>query len=107
MSGSFVRELGGPHRRGPSFTPVVAFVEEFTAAPLSPGAGVYVCCGAYEALAADNRAFLGVLKATGARVHYDEPRDGHHWHAWRDRLGDALTFLLPGPDPGAASTVPG
>ena len=53
-----------------------------------------MACGAYEALAADNRVFVPVLEGSGMRVHYGEPRDGHHWVSWRDGIGAALQDLL-------------
>ena len=28
---------------------------------------------------------------------YVEARDGHSWDNWRDRLGDALGWIYPGP----------
>jgi enterochelin esterase family protein len=31
------------------------------------------------------------------RVRYVESRDGHNWENWRDRLGDGLSWLFPGP----------
>jgi S-formylglutathione hydrolase FrmB len=31
------------------------------------------------------------------QVRYVEARDGHTWENWRDRLRDALTWVLPGP----------
>jgi hypothetical protein len=33
----------------------------------------------------------------GMRVRYVEAGDAHTWENWRDRLRDALTYVLPGP----------
>ena len=33
----------------------------------------------------------------GMTVRYTESRDGHNWENWRDRLGDGLAWLFPGP----------
>ena len=37
------------------------------------------------------------LRHTGMKVRYAEARDGHNWENWRDRLGDGLSWLFPGP----------
>lgn len=109
LSGSFVSALGGPFNRGPVFTPVVEFMTTYLADPVRPAYRAWMACGAYEALAADNRAFVTVLRSTGMDVTYDQPRDGHHWANWRNNIGDALRNLVPAPqpdgaDPGGATT---
>jgi enterochelin esterase family protein len=38
-----------------------------------------------------------VFRHTGMKVRYTEARDGHNWENWRDRLGDGLSWLHPGP----------
>ena len=38
-----------------------------------------------------------LLQATGMSVRFTEVRDGHNWENWRDRLGDGLSWLFPGP----------
>ena len=95
LSGTFVTATGGPWNRSEELRAVVDFMAEFTAAPGAPAEHAWMACGAYEALAADNRAFLPVLEAAGMDVHYEEPLDGHHWTSWRDDIGGALQALLP------------
>jgi enterochelin esterase family protein len=53
-----------------------------------------VSCGVYESLIEENRRLLPVLDGQGLDVRYEEARDGHHWENWRDRLRNALTWLL-------------
>jgi enterochelin esterase family protein len=105
LSGSFVTALGGPMRRGEQFLPVIGFLERFAADPLRPAARIYQSCGAYEGLAPDHRAFVPVLRGTGAAVVSEEVPDGHHWHNWRDRLSAALTHTLPREHPVVPGTV--
>jgi len=105
LSGSFVTAVGGPMQRGPHFQPIIDFMARFTADPGRPAARIYQACGAYEGLAPDNRAFTSVLDRTGAAVRFEEARDGHHWHNWRDRLGAALVHTLSGADPATTGTV--
>jgi enterochelin esterase family protein len=106
LSGSFVTALGGPMQRGPKFQPVIDFMERFAAGPGLPAHRIYQACGAYEGLAPDNRALTPILESTGAALVVEEVPDGHHWHNWRDRLGAALTHVLPGADPHRLGTVP-
>jgi len=94
LSGTFVTATGGRWNRSVALQPVVDFVEAFTAGPGRPARQAWVACGAYEGLSADNRAFLPVLKAAGLQVQYTEPRDGHHWHNWRNNIGDGLRALM-------------
>ncbi len=105
LSGSFVTALGGPTERGPMFLPIIDFMERFQADPGRPAARIYQAVGVYEGLAPDNRAFASHLERAGADHVYEEARDGHHWHNWRDRLGPALTHTLAGSNPGAMSNV--
>lgn len=94
LSGTFITATGGPWHRSESLQPVVDFIAAFSAEPGLPAKRAWTACGMYEALVADNRAFVPVLEASGMDVHYEEPRDGHHWQNWRNNLGDALRALL-------------
>jgi enterochelin esterase-like enzyme len=97
QSGSFGFSDIGPHHHGPSFDPVVEFVNAFRAQPGRPSERVFVSCGMYESLIYENRSMLPVLQATGMDVHYVEARDGHNWANWRNRLREGLSWLFPGP----------
>ncbi len=103
QSGSFVTALGGKFRRGRVFAPVVAFMGHFLADPGRLPARVFMSCGRYDGLAADNRRMAAALGDFGADVTYEEARDGHTWENWRDRLRTGLGTLFPGPvGPGAS-----
>lgn len=97
QSGSFAFTDIGTHHRGPTFDPVVRFVNEFRDDPGKPSEKVYVSCGLYESLIYENRSLVPLLKETGMDVRFVEVRDGHNWENWRDRLRKALSWLFPGP----------
>ena len=97
QSGSFAFTDIGESGRGPSFTPVVEFMNAFRADPRPVSRRVFVSVGVYESLVYENRSFLPVLQSTGMEVRYVEARDGHNWENWRDRLRAGLSWLLPGP----------
>ncbi len=96
QSGSFVTALGGRYRRGRVFAPVAAFMGRYLAEPGPPPERVYMSCGRYDGLAADNRQTAAYLTHLGADVTYEEVLDGHNWENWRDRLRAGLTALFPG-----------
>jgi enterochelin esterase family protein len=98
QSGSFAfTDIGDRNHRGPLFDPVVAFMNRFRAEPTAVSERVFVSCGMYESLIYENRSLVPMLLGTGMDVRYVEARDGHNWENWRDRLRDALSWLLPGP----------
>jgi enterochelin esterase family protein len=95
QSGSFARSDGQcPARTAALWHPVTAFVDRFVASPAAVSERVYASCGIYESLICENRALLPTLTATGMDVRLDEVLDGHNWVNWRDRLGDALSWLF-------------
>ena len=103
MSGSFVfADAGTDHGGGPVFDPVVQFVNRYRARPRYVAERLFVSCGLYEPLIIPNRSIVPIFESTGMRVRYVEARDGHTWENWRDRLGAALSWVIPGP--AAAST---
>lgn len=97
QSGSFAFTDIGPNRRGPTFDPVVEFVNAFRRDPGKPSQKVFVSCGTYESLIYENRSLVPILQGTGMEVRYVEARDGHNWINWRDRLREGLSWLFPGP----------
>ena len=99
LSGSFVTALGGPNKRGQQFLPTIDFVQRFENDPRRPAERIYQACGIYEGLAPDNRSFTPLLVSAGAAVIYEEHRDGHHWHNWRNRLARGLSVALGSGDP--------
>lgn len=97
QSGSFAFTDIGTHSRGPAFDPVVAFMNEFRAAPGRPAEKIFMSCGIYESLIYENRSLVPLLQDCGIAVKFVEARDGHNWENWRDRLRAGLSWLFPGP----------
>lgn len=97
QSGSFAFTDVGKHRRGPTFDPVVEFMNAFREKPGKPSEKVFVSCGTYESLIYENRSLVPLLQSTGMEVRYVEARDGHNWINWRNRLREGLSWLFPGP----------
>jgi enterochelin esterase family protein len=97
LSGSFVSAPEGTdHGGGPAFDPVVKFVNHYRREPRRVADRLYVSCGQYEPLVVRNRAIVPAFESTGMAVRYVEPPDGHNWVNWRDRLRDALSWVIPG-----------
>jgi enterochelin esterase-like enzyme len=98
MSGSFVfAEPGTDHGGGPVFDPVVQFVNRYRDQPVRVADRLFVSCGLFEPLIIPNRSIVPIFESAGMRVRYVEARDGHTWENWRDRLYDALSWVVPGP----------
>jgi enterochelin esterase-like enzyme len=96
MSGSFVSTTGGaPHEGGPAFDPVVEFVNDYRRRPTKVADRVFVTCGAFEPLIVRQRPMVDTFRRVGMNVRYVEANDGHTWVNWRDRLCDALSWVLP------------
>jgi len=96
LSGSFVFvPTGTDHGGGPAFDPVVRFVNRYRRAPRQVADRLYAGCGQFEPLIIRNRAMVPVFESTGMAVRYVEAPDGHSWVNWRDRLRDALSWVLP------------
>ena len=92
-----VEDIGSDHGGGPAFDPVVKFMNAYRAKPRRVAERMYITCGVYEPLIVPNRSMVPVFESTGAQVRYVESRDGHSWENWRDRLGDGLSWIFPGP----------
>jgi len=102
MSGSFVSaDAGTDHGGGPVFDPVVQFVNRYRDQPRRVAERLFVSCGLYEPLIIANRSIVPIFESAGMQVHYVEARDGHTWENWRDRLRDALTWVVPAPAGGS------
>jgi enterochelin esterase-like enzyme len=98
MSGSFVfADAGTDHGGGKVFDPVVKFVNQYRDHPRRVAERLFVSCGLYEPLIIPNRSIVPIFESAEMQVRYVEARDGHTWENWRDRLRDALTWVLPGP----------
>jgi enterochelin esterase-like enzyme len=98
MSGSFVfADAGTDHGGGEVFDPVVKFVNQYRHHPRRVAERLFLSCGLYEPLIIPNRSIVPIFESTDMQVRYVEARDGHTWENWRDRLRDALTWVLPGP----------
>jgi enterochelin esterase family protein len=78
------------------FAPVISFLESFDPTLLA-GFRMYQSVGRYEGLVDFNRRLHPILRAGGMNVRYVETWAGHDWASWRDRLEEALTFVLPSP----------
>jgi len=97
QSGSFVfTDIGADHGEGPSFDPVVKFMNRYRARPVRVATRLFISCGVYEDLIVQNRSMLPVFIEAGMEVNYVESRDGHSWESWRDRLRDGLSWIFPG-----------
>jgi enterochelin esterase family protein len=96
LSGSFAHRIED-QRASHVFGPIVEFLAEFETDPRLDGVAVYQSAGRYERLSDLNRRLAPILGYWAPRHTYQETWDGHHWESWRDRIGDALTFLFPGP----------
>jgi enterochelin esterase-like enzyme len=97
QSGSFVfTDIGADHGEGPSFDPVVRFVNRYRERPVRVADRLFISCGVYEDLIVQNRSMLPVFTGAGMEVNYVESRDGHNWESWRDRLRDGLAWIFPG-----------
>ncbi len=100
QSGSFAfSDLGdaGVRDRGPTFEPIVGFVNRYRRQPIHVAERVFMSCGTYESLIYENRSFVPLLQSAGMDVRWVEARDGHNWENWRDRLREGLSWLFPGP----------
>ena len=84
------------HPAATAFEPVISFVGELRARPPRVTHRIFQGFGAFEPLAEPNRAIAPVLRGIADEVLTVEGLDGHNWTAWRDRLADGLTWLLPG-----------
>ena len=97
QSGSFVfTDIGIDHGGGPTFDPVVRFVNRYRAQPVRVAERLFISCGVYEELIMRNRSMLPVFTEAGMEVNYVESRDGHNWESWRDRLREGLSWIFPG-----------
>ena len=97
LSGSFAFADIGEHRRAPIFDPIAEFMNHFRRKPGIPADRLYIACGLFESLIYENRSLVPLLQAHGLELLFREVPDGHHWQNWRDRLREALCWLLPGP----------
>jgi len=96
MSGSFVfSPQGVPHGGGPTFDPVVEFVNDYRKRPTKVADRLFVSCGAFEPLIVRQQPMLETFRSAGMQVRYLEANDGHTWVNWRDRLCEALSWVLP------------
>jgi enterochelin esterase family protein len=98
QSGSFLfTDIGGEHGGGPTFDPVVKFVNRYRAKPTRVAERLFVSCGIYEPMIIRNRSMVATFQEAGMELSYVESRDGHNWESWRDRLRDGLSWIYPGP----------
>ncbi|MDH3267189.1 MAG: alpha/beta hydrolase-fold protein [Gammaproteobacteria bacterium] len=97
QSGSYAFSDIGRHQRGPTFDPVVRFMNQFRESPGTPAERIYMSCGIYESLIYENRSLLPRLQSQGIEVRFEEARDAHNWENWRDRLRNGLSWIFPGP----------
>jgi len=77
--------------------PVAEFFSHFSDGQERPAERVFLSCGVYESRIHENRSLLTMLHGVDSDVRYLEPKDGHNWGNWRDRLREALSWLFPGP----------
>jgi enterochelin esterase family protein len=93
LSGSFFHKAGD--EMPPSaLLPVLDFLDHLDPLVLKDSV-IYQSVGRYEGLVDGNRRLRPILSAAGVKTRSVETWTGHDWEAWRDRLEDALGFLLP------------
>ena len=94
-SGTFiVDERALESRPHPAFHRAARLIAAIKRAPPLPPTRAYVSTGELEGLAEESRSLAGLLAERGVEVRFDSAWDGHHWHNWRDRLRDALMWVL-------------
>ena len=76
------------------FQRTARLVRALRRAPRLPPTRAYVSTGELEGLAEENRALADFLDEHGVEVRFGSAWDGHHWHNWRDRLREALMWVL-------------
>ena len=101
-SGSFVVDRRKLATRGEVFRRVNAFVEKLGEEERL-ARRAYVTCGRFEGLASENRQIAALLRQTGVRTRYAEPKDAHHWQNWRDQIRAGLMWCL---GPGERANAP-
>jgi enterochelin esterase family protein len=89
-------EVSAPATFGEVFEPVVRFVNSVRARPKRVTDRLFLTYGAFEPLAAPDRAMTEVLGRMTDEMRVVEALDGHNWINWRDRLLDGLGWLFPG-----------
>lgn len=94
ISGSFVHTVNDEWP-AEIFAPVTDFLEAFGREPRLHGYRAFTSVGRYEGLVDFHRRLNPLLQAARLRMRSVETWDGHHWGAWRDRLGDCLRYLYP------------
>jgi enterochelin esterase-like enzyme len=92
---------GGVHAQSGAFvrvSPSLSFAETISSASLkriAPGARLWFCWGAYEPeIARANEEACATLKRMGRPFAKAHTNEGHNWTAWRNRMSEALTYLL-------------
>lgn len=95
QSGSFAgADADRPDRPDDLWRPVHEFVRAYVADPTKVADRVFMSCGLFEALIAENRALRPILAEHGMQVVLGEVADGHTWGCWRDLLGIGLPWLF-------------
>lgn len=91
QSGTFAQTPGwGSAQR--ILGPIAALLHRLEPSALPSRA--FISCGTYERMIGENRYMADRLRRAGLEVEYSECRDGHTWEAWRDRLEEALAWVL-------------
>ncbi len=91
QSGTFAQTRGwGPAQQ--LLAPIATLLHRLQLSAL-PGR-VFLSCGTFERMIGENRNMAQRMERAGIKVRYIESRDGHTWEAWRDRLSDALAWVL-------------
>jgi len=93
QSGTFAQTAGWGSTQA-IFGPIADLLHHFEPSQMPPRA--FISCGTYERMIGENRYMARRLESAGVKTKYSESRDGHTWEAWRDRLSEGLSWLLPG-----------
>jgi enterochelin esterase family protein len=68
---------------------LMTMVEQSPARPVA----VYLDCGTFGDLTAENRAMYDLFVEKGYRARYQEFHEGHSWGNWRAHIDDMLAFF--------------
>jgi len=89
--------------RIPALARTAPFIRSLGAVSSPVTQRIYQTYGQFEPLAQSNRSLTPTLRRLAGDVRVFEALDGHNWTNWRDRLRDALGWLLPPDAPGRTS----
>ncbi|MBV8194643.1 MAG: enterochelin esterase [Candidatus Dormibacteraeota bacterium] len=95
VSGSFRTDMAGWPGGPRAIEQTTRYLSSLQRRPRRVARRIFQTYGRFEPLAEPNRAITPMLRGMTDDIRIFEALDGHSWINWRDRLGDALGWLLP------------